>query len=59
MSARKKPTTSKHRAVPTFRSEAAEREFWATRDSAEYVDWTTARPVRLPGEGKCRLVKPS
>jgi predicted DNA binding CopG/RHH family protein len=48
MSARKKPTTSKRRTLPTFRSEAAERDFWATHDSSEYVNWATARPVRLP-----------
>lgn len=34
--------------IPTFRSEAAEREFWATADSTEYVDWSAARFVRFP-----------
>ena len=34
--------------IPTFKSEDAEREFWATADSTEYVDWSTARLVRFP-----------
>lgn len=34
--------------IPTFRSEDEEREFWARADSTEYVDWSTARAVRLP-----------
>jgi len=29
---------------PAFRSEAAERWFWATHDTTEYVDWS--RPTR-------------
>lgn len=33
--------------VPQFESEDEEREFWATHDSAEYVDWQAAREVRL------------
>jgi predicted DNA binding CopG/RHH family protein len=33
---------SKHKAIPTFSSEDEEREFWATRDSSEYIDWNTA-----------------
>ena len=34
--------------IPTFKTEAAERAFWATTDSTEYVDWSQARPVRFP-----------
>lgn len=33
--------------IPTFRSEDAEREFWATADSTEYVDWSRARFARF------------
>ena len=33
--------------VPKFRTEAAERAFWATHDSTAYVDWTQAEVVRL------------
>lgn len=36
------------KAVPTFKSEAAEREFWATADSTQYVDWDAAAPARFP-----------
>jgi len=34
--------------IPAFRTEDAEREFWATHDSTEYVDWSTARVTRFP-----------
>ena len=34
--------------IPTFRSDAEERAFWAKADSTEYVDWSTARVVRFP-----------
>lgn len=34
--------------LPKFRTEAEERAFWETHDSTEYVDWSTARQVRLP-----------
>jgi len=34
--------------VPKFRSEAAERKFWETHDSTDYVDWSKAQRVRLP-----------
>ena len=33
---------SKHKTVPTFSNEDEEREFWATHDSSEYLDWSTA-----------------
>lgn len=36
------------KAVPDFADEAAERAFWETHDTADYVDWSAARPVRLP-----------
>ena len=36
------------KAVPAFKSEAEEREFWLKADSSEYVDWTTATPVSFP-----------
>jgi len=34
--------------IPTFKSEDEEREFWATHDSTEYVDWDKAEEVALP-----------
>jgi predicted DNA binding CopG/RHH family protein len=39
---------SKLKAIPAFANEAEEREFWATHDSTEYVDWSKAERVRLP-----------
>jgi predicted DNA binding CopG/RHH family protein len=32
----------KPKAIPPFRSEDQEREFWAKQDSTSYVDWTIA-----------------
>jgi len=34
--------------IPHFRSEAAERKFWETHDSTDYVDWSKAERVRFP-----------
>ena len=36
------------KAIPEFRSEAAERRFWETHDSTRYVDWSKAEFVRFP-----------
>ncbi len=33
---------SKRKPIPHFSSEDEEREFWATHDSAEYLDWSKA-----------------
>lgn len=41
MSKKKKP-------IPDFKNEAEERRFWETEDSTEYVDWSSAAPVRMP-----------
>lgn len=37
-----------NKKIPKFKSEDEEREFWATHDSSEYVDWKKARRVVLP-----------
>ena len=34
--------------VPTFKSEDEERDFWASHDSTEYVDWGNASSVVIP-----------
>jgi predicted DNA binding CopG/RHH family protein len=34
--------------IPQFANEAAERKFWETHDSTDYVDWTKANRARLP-----------
>lgn len=38
----------KLKAIPYFKSEAKEREFWQTHDSTEYVDYSKAKRVRFP-----------
>ena len=39
--------------IPKFKTEAEERDFWATADSSDYIDWSKAKRVLLPN------VKPS
>jgi len=34
--------------IPKFNSEDEERDFWATHDSTEYVDWKKAKRKRFP-----------
>src|SRR3989338_6363791 len=34
--------------IPKFKSEDQEREFWATHDSTEYLDWNKAKPGVFP-----------
>ena len=34
--------------IPKFSSEDEEREFWSTRESTEYLDWSEARKVSAP-----------
>jgi predicted DNA binding CopG/RHH family protein len=36
------------KSIPAFSSEAEERKFWETHDSADYVDWAKAQRVVLP-----------
>ena len=36
------------KSIPTFKSEDAERQFWAEHDSTEYVDWSKARRAVFP-----------
>lgn len=38
----------KLKPIPRFRNEAAERKFWESHDSTEYVDWSKARRVQFP-----------
>ena len=42
------PKPKKSKPMPRLKTEAAERAFWQAHDSADYVDWTAARRVRLP-----------
>jgi predicted DNA binding CopG/RHH family protein len=34
--------SSKHKSIPQFNNEDEEREFWATHDSTDYIDWSKA-----------------
>jgi predicted DNA binding CopG/RHH family protein len=34
--------------IPEFDNEDQEREFWASHDSTEYVDWKKANRVKFP-----------
>jgi len=36
------------KAIPKFQNEEEEREFWATRDSADYLDWKRAKRITFP-----------
>lgn len=38
----------KLKPVPSFATEAEERRYWETHDSADHVDWDKAERVRLP-----------
>ena len=40
--------TPKRKAVPEFRSEEEERDFWAAHDSTEFVDWRAGERRKLP-----------
>jgi predicted DNA binding CopG/RHH family protein len=37
-----------YKEIPTFKNEEEERQFWATHDSTEYIDWDQAEEVVLP-----------
>ncbi len=34
--------------IPRFKNEEAEREFWASHDSTEFIDWRKAGRATLP-----------
>ena len=40
--------TRRHKALPTFSSEAEERRFWETHDASRFVDWNKARVAVFP-----------
>ena len=45
-----------NKQIPEFDAEDEEREFWASHDSTEYVDWTTAsRPQLLDLQRKSTI----
>ena len=48
MSRPRKPRTKALKPIPRFETEVEERAFWATHDTAEYVDWRQARWATFP-----------
>ena len=40
--------TSNKRKMPTFKTEAAERAFWASHSPLDYFDLATAQPTSFP-----------
>lgn len=38
----------KLKPIPEFKNEDAERDFWATHDSTDYIDWSKAETVIFP-----------
>jgi len=38
----------KKKRIPRFRNEDEERDFWASHDSTEYIDWSEAKDVTMP-----------
>ena len=36
------------RKAPVFKTEDAERDFWASHDSTDYVDWRKAKKIVFP-----------
>ena len=40
--------SKKLKEVPTFLTEAEEREFWLCHDATEYLDWSKAKRVTFP-----------
>lgn len=39
---------AKMKKIPKFENEDAEREFWASHDSTDYIDWSTSKNVVMP-----------
>jgi len=38
----------KREEIPTFNSEEEEREFWASHDSVDYIDWKSSEKTIFP-----------
>jgi predicted DNA binding CopG/RHH family protein len=36
------------KALPKFKNEGAEHEFWASHDSTDYIDWRKGKRATLP-----------
>ena len=42
------PKRKNLKPIPQFESEDEEREFWATHDTTDYVDWSRAKRTTFP-----------
>ena len=40
--------SKKYKLIPRFKNEDQEREFWATHDSTDYIDWSQAKRAVFP-----------
>ena len=40
--------TTKKKRIPKFKNEDEEREFWASHDSTNYIDWAKVKDVVMP-----------
>jgi len=40
--------SAKKKPIPEFATEDGEREFWATHDSTDYIDWQSGRRRQFP-----------
>ncbi len=40
--------TKNLKPIPRFSNENEEREFWEKHDSAEFIDWSQAKPTTFP-----------
>lgn len=49
----------KFKPIPRFESEDQERDFWATHDSTEYVDWSKAQLVSFPNLKRTNFPSPT
>ena len=38
----------KLKPIPRFKNEVAERRFWETHDSTDYIDWSRAKHINFP-----------
>jgi len=38
----------KKKRIPKFNNEDDERDFWASHDSTDYIDWSEAKKVIMP-----------
>jgi predicted DNA binding CopG/RHH family protein len=42
------PKNKRLKTIPKFRNEGEERQFWATHDSTDYIDWDKAEEAIFP-----------